>query len=69
MMATEPLPSQHARGTWNRTSDSHSLPPLMPMGQFLFEYLDRCDIRHSFGLSQMCRFRTGRSPRHCPYNS
>src|SRR5450631_3885555 len=25
-------------------------PPTMPLGQFLFEYLYRCGVRHSFGI-------------------
>jgi TPP-dependent 2-oxoacid decarboxylase len=25
-------------------------PPIMPLGQFLFEYLYRCGVRHSFGI-------------------
>jgi TPP-dependent 2-oxoacid decarboxylase len=27
-----------------------SFPPTMPLGQFLFEYLYRCGVRHSFGI-------------------
>ena len=27
-----------------------SFPALMPLGQFLFEYLYRCGVRHSFGI-------------------
>ena len=28
----------------------HELPSTMPLGQFLFEYLHRCGVRHSFGI-------------------
>jgi indolepyruvate decarboxylase len=27
-----------------------SFPPTMPLGEFLFEYLYRCGVRHSFGI-------------------
>ena len=27
-----------------------AFPPAMPLGQFLFEYLHRCGVRHSFGI-------------------
>src|ERR1700733_3350860 len=33
-----------------RASKSSALPPRMPMGQFLFEYLHRRGVRHSFGV-------------------
>jgi indolepyruvate decarboxylase len=29
---------------------SHSFPSTMPLGQFLFEYLYRCGVHHSFGI-------------------
>ena len=28
----------------------HELPSTMPLGQFLFEYLHRCGVRHSFDI-------------------
>ena len=28
----------------------HAFPPRMPMGQFLFDYLHRRGVRHSFGV-------------------
>lgn len=31
-------------------SISGAFPPTMPLGQFLFEYLHRCGVRHSFGI-------------------
>ncbi len=34
----------------NRTPPNHSFPARMPMGQFLFEYLYRCGVRHNFGI-------------------
>jgi indolepyruvate decarboxylase len=30
--------------------DLHGFPPTMPLAQFLFEYLHRCGVRHSFGI-------------------
>jgi len=30
--------------------DLRGFPPTMPLGQFLFEYLHRCGVRHSFGI-------------------
>ena len=27
-----------------------SFPPMMPLGEFFFEYLYRCGVRHSFGI-------------------
>jgi indolepyruvate decarboxylase len=30
--------------------DLHGFPPMMPLGEFLFEYLHRCGVRHSFGI-------------------
>jgi len=32
------------------TPDLHSFPAVMPLGEFLFEYLHRCGVRHSFGI-------------------
>ncbi len=34
----------------NRIPPSHSFPATMPLGEFLFEYLHRCGVRHSFGV-------------------
>src|SRR6476661_5530687 len=31
-------------------ADLRGFPPAMPLGQFLFEYLHRCGVRHSFGI-------------------
>jgi len=31
-------------------ADLRGFPPTMPLGQFLFEYLHRCGVRHSFGI-------------------
>src|SRR6476620_718808 len=31
-------------------ADPRGFPPAMPLGQFLFEYLHRCGVRHSFGI-------------------
>jgi indolepyruvate decarboxylase len=28
----------------------HSFPAVMPLGEFLFEYLHRCGVRHGFGI-------------------
>src|SRR4249919_1806013 len=33
-----------------KSSENGKLPAHMPMGQFLFEYLHRCGVRHSFGI-------------------
>ena len=35
---------------FDKTSFSHSFPQRMPLGQFLFEYLYRHGVRHSFGV-------------------
>lgn len=32
------------------SANLRSFPPTMPLGQFLFEYLHRCGVRHSFGI-------------------
>ena len=42
----------HAAGRNRRmsTTQRNSLPARMPMGQFLFEYLHRRGVRHSFGV-------------------
>ena len=34
----------------NRIAPNHSFPATMPLGEFLFEYLYRCGVRHSFGV-------------------
>ncbi len=34
----------------NRIPPSRSFPATMPLGKFLFEYLYRCGVRHSFGV-------------------
>jgi len=34
----------------SRTAPGRSFPPRMPLGEFLFEYLYRCGVRHSFGI-------------------
>jgi TPP-dependent 2-oxoacid decarboxylase len=34
----------------NRTAPGRSFPARMPLGEFLFEYLYRCGVRHSFGI-------------------
>ena len=34
----------------NRMPPGHSFPARMPLGQFLFAYLYRCGVRHSFGI-------------------
>ncbi|MGH8093970.1 MAG: alpha-keto acid decarboxylase family protein [Chthoniobacterales bacterium] len=34
----------------NRMPPEHSYPAAMPLGQFLFDYLYRCGVRHSFGV-------------------
>jgi TPP-dependent 2-oxoacid decarboxylase len=34
----------------NRRPPRHSFPVRMPLGQFLFEYLYRCGVHHSFGV-------------------
>src|SRR6188768_1543602 len=34
----------------NRTPPDHCFPARMPLAQFLFEYLYRCGVRHSFGV-------------------
>src|SRR5947207_2274814 len=39
-----------ARGSTNRLASRSHLPSHMPMGQFLFEYLHRAGVRHSFGV-------------------
>jgi indolepyruvate decarboxylase len=42
-----------ARPTFSKNSDRpspNSFPATMPLGEFLFEYLYRCGVRHSFGL-------------------
>ena len=31
-------------------ADLRRFPPVMPLGQFLFDYLHRCGVRHSFGI-------------------
>ena len=31
-------------------ADLHGFPERMPLGQFLFEYLHRCGVHHSFGI-------------------
>lgn len=31
-------------------ADLHGFPATLPLGQFLFEYLHRCGVRHSFGI-------------------
>jgi indolepyruvate decarboxylase len=31
-------------------ADPRAFPDTMPLGQFLFEYLHRCGVRHSFGI-------------------
>src|SRR5689334_1497530 len=38
------------QGTGRRATLDHSFPARMPMGQFLFEYLHRRGVRHSFGV-------------------
>lgn len=40
----------HPRSVSSRASSNGKLPPQMPMGQFLFEYLYRRGVRHSFGV-------------------
>jgi len=40
------IPSQFK----NRMPPGRSFPARMPLGQFLFEYLYRCGVRHSFGV-------------------
>jgi indolepyruvate decarboxylase len=42
-----------ARPMFSKNSDRlspNSFPATMPLGEFLFEYLYRCGVRHSFGL-------------------
>src|SRR4051812_39775465 len=39
---------RHVRGA--QPAVSRPFPPRMPMGQFLFEYLHRRGVRHSFGV-------------------
>ena len=42
-------PPTFARPRARRVRDE-SFPATMPLGQFLFEYLYRCGVRHSFGI-------------------
>ena len=61
MKETTPSERRHAAGTFNgsvavesqfknRMPPGHSFPARMPLGQFLFAYLYRCGVRHSFGV-------------------
>ena len=61
MKQTMPSERRHAAGTSNgsvavesqfknRMPPGHSFPARMPLGQFLFAYLYRCGVRHSFGV-------------------
>src|SRR5689334_19035426 len=41
----------HGQRAGGRIGRSHrALPSRMPMGEFLFEYLYRCGVKHSFGV-------------------
>src|SRR3954470_4882247 len=39
-----------SRGARSSSANRSTLPPTMPLGQFLFEYLHRRGVRHSFGV-------------------
>ncbi|MEA2735386.1 MAG: hypothetical protein QOE14_1837, partial [Humisphaera sp.] len=41
---------RNGRGTTGATPANGKLPATMPLGQFLFEYLHRRGVRHSFGV-------------------
>src|SRR5690348_15214986 len=45
-----PTVRAHANGRGHRAARDGRLPKTMPMGQFLFEYLHRRGVRHSFGV-------------------
>ena len=46
----QPRSSNGTRTTATRHARMHGFPARMPMGQFLFEYLHRRGVRHSFGV-------------------
>src|SRR3954470_10598934 len=39
-----------SRGARSSSANRSTLPPTMPLGQFLFDYLHRRGVRHSFGV-------------------
>src|SRR6516165_12209209 len=43
-------PDSRVLGRTKPAPQAKSFPPTMPLGQFLFEYLYRSGVRHSFGI-------------------
>ena len=46
----------------NRLASNDPLPARMPMGKFLFEYLYRRGVRHSFGVPGNFALRPRKAP-------